>query len=246
MTIGSNIQKIRKEAQMSQEDFADMFHVSRQTISNWENSKSYPDLETIVKISDSFNISLDILLKEDLTMVKMFDNEIKSTRKYARALIIIAVAFVLLIGSFVIYSCVYFNTKSRLEENFADQLKENNFYKNKDGYYSMNYEDGVVYAVPNQSMPGLLEFSLDFRVSNVYCNIDLKDTYVEIVWEDRNQFSASAVSKAENKIVGSTSKFKESDFTDMKKLGDELGISEKEIKEIVEKGNELYTDFYLN
>lgn len=32
----------------------------------------------------------------------------------------------------------------------------------------------------------------------------------------------------------------------MKKLGDELGISEKEIKEIVEKGNELYTDFYLN
>lgn len=122
MTLGSNIQKIRKEAHMSQEDFADMFHVSRQTISNWENSKSYPDLETIVKISDSFDISLDILLKEDLIMVKTFDNEIKSTRKYARALIAIAVVFTLLVGSFVIYSCVYFSTKNKLEGNFAQQF----------------------------------------------------------------------------------------------------------------------------
>lgn len=66
---------------MSQEDFAEMFHVSRQTISNWENSKSYPDLETIIKISDSFQISLDILLKEDLIMVKTFDNEYEKIRK---------------------------------------------------------------------------------------------------------------------------------------------------------------------
>ena len=114
MTLGKNIQKIRKEAHLSQESFAEMFHVSRQTISNWENSKSYPDLETIVKMSDSFHISLDILLKEDLVMVKTFDNEVKSTRKYARALTIIAVAFALLVGSFAVYSCVYFRTKSKL------------------------------------------------------------------------------------------------------------------------------------
>lgn len=245
MTLGSNIQKIRKEAQMSQEDFAEMFQVSRQTISNWENSKSYPDLETIVKISDSFNISLDILLKEDLVMVKTFDNEIKSTKKYARALTAIAAVFVVLVIGFVIYSGVYFNTKSRLEGNFAEQLKENNFYKNRDGYYSMDYTDGVVYGVPNQSMPSLLEFSLQFHLSNLYCDIDLEDTTVEIVWEDNNQFSASAVSKTDNKIIGSTSEFKENDFTDMQKLSDELGIPEKEIGKIIDKGNELYNDFYL-
>ena len=229
---------------MSQEDLAAMFHVSRQTISNWENSKSYPDLETIVKISDSFNISLDILLKEDMSMVKTFDNEIKSTRKYARALTVIAVILALLAGGFAIYSCVYFNTKSRLEGNFAEQLKENDFYKNRDGFYSMDYEEGVVYSVPNQSMPGLLDFSLHFHVSNLYCDIDLEDTYVEIIWGDNNEFSASAVSKADDTIVGSTSEFKASDFTDMQKLGDELGIPEKEISEIIEKGNELYEDFY--
>lgn len=229
---------------MSQEDLAEMFHVSRQTISNWENSKSYPDLETIVKISDSFHISLDILLKEDLVMVKTFDNEIKSTKKYARALTAIAVVFALLIGSFVIYSCVYFNTKNKLEGNFAEQLEENDFYRNRDGYYSMDYSDGVVFSVPNQSMPGLLDFSLHFHVSNVYCDIDLEDTSVEIVWEGDNDFSASAVSKADGKIVGSTAEFQESDFTDMRKLGDALDIPEKEMREIIEKGNELYRDFY--
>lgn len=244
MTLGSNIQKIRKEAHMSQEDFAEMFHVSRQTISNWENSKSYPDLETIVQISDSFHISLDILLKEDLIMVKTFDNEIRSTRKYAKALIAIAVVFALFVGSFAIYSCVYFHAKNKLEENFAQQLKENHFYKNKDGYYSMDYADGVVYGVPNQSVPGLLEFTLHFHSSNVYCDIDLEDTYIEIIWEDNNDFSASAISKADNKIVGSTAEFKKDDFTNMQKLGNELGISEKEISEIIEKGNELCKDFY--
>lgn len=162
MTLGSNIQKIRKEAQLSQEEFAEMFHVTRQTISNWENSKSYPDLETIVKISDSFHVSLDVLLKEDMIMIKTFDNEVKNTKKYARALVAIAVVFALLIGSFAVYSVKYFNTKNRLEENFAEQLKENNFYKNRDGYYSMDYADGVVYSVPNQSMPRWSSFYLNF------------------------------------------------------------------------------------
>lgn len=245
MTLGSNIQKIRKEEHLSQEDFAEMFHVSRQTIFNWENSKSYPDLETIIKISDSFQISLDILLKEDLIMVKTFDNEVKSTRKYAKILLVIAVVFALVIGSFVIYSCVYFNTKNKLEGNFTQQLKENNFHKNRNGYYSMSDSEGITYSVPNQSMPGLLDFSLRFHISNVYCDIDLEDTIVEIVWEDNNEFTASAISKDDNKIVGSTSEFTESDFMNMKKLGNELGIPEREMTRIIEKGNELYQEFYL-
>lgn len=244
MTLGSNIQKIRKEADLSQEEFAEMYNVSRQTISNWENSKSYPDLETIIKISDSFHISLDILLKEDLIMVKTFDNEVKSTRKYARALAAIAVIFALLVGSFGVYACVYFKTRSQLEGNFTEQLEEHNFYKNKEGYYSMNYGDGVVYGVPNQSMPGILDFSLHFHACHLYCNIELEDTQIDIRWSENNDFSAVAVSKADGMVVGSTAEFGESDFKDMKKLGDELGVSEKEMSEIIEKGNELYEDFY--
>lgn len=245
MTLGSNIQKIRKEASLSQEAFAEMFQVSRQTISNWENSKSYPDLETIIKISDSFHISLDVLLKEDLIMVKTFDHEVKSTRKYARVLVAIAIVFALLIGSFGIYSGVYFTTKNKLEKNFEKQLKENDFYKNESGYYSMDYGDGIVYSVPNQSMPGLLDFTLHFHMSNLYCNVDLEDTYVTIIWQDENDFFASATSKKDEKVVGSTSAFKENDFEDRKKLGDELGLTEAEMSQIIDKGNALYQDFYV-
>ena len=59
---------------MTQEDFAKIFHVTRQTVSNWENQKSYPDLQTLVQISDEFDVSIDTLLKEDMVMVKKIDN----------------------------------------------------------------------------------------------------------------------------------------------------------------------------
>ena len=74
MNIGAKIIEIRKKRNMTQEDFAKIFHVTRQTVSNWENQKSYPDLQTLVQISDEFDVSLDTLLKEDMVMVKKIDN----------------------------------------------------------------------------------------------------------------------------------------------------------------------------
>ncbi len=59
MNIAATIIEIRKQRKMTQEDFAKLFHVTRQTVSNWENEKSYPDIKTLVEISDEFDISLD-------------------------------------------------------------------------------------------------------------------------------------------------------------------------------------------
>ena len=59
MNIAAIIIEIRKHRKMTQEDFAKLFHVTRQTVSNWENEKSYPDIKTLVEISDEFDISLD-------------------------------------------------------------------------------------------------------------------------------------------------------------------------------------------
>ena len=70
MQLGQAIAQIRKERGLTQEAFAKVFNVTRQTVSNWENEKSYPDLSTLVKISDEFNVSLDILLKGDFRMHK--------------------------------------------------------------------------------------------------------------------------------------------------------------------------------
>lgn len=74
MQLGQAIAQIRKERGLTQETFAKMFNVTRQTVSNWENEKSYPDLSTLVKISDEFNVSLDVLLKEDFRMVKVISS----------------------------------------------------------------------------------------------------------------------------------------------------------------------------
>ena len=59
MSIGNQIMSIRRERQLTQEQFGSLFHVTRQTVSNWENGKSYPDLQLLVAISDQLGISLD-------------------------------------------------------------------------------------------------------------------------------------------------------------------------------------------
>ena len=59
MNIGNQILNIRKEKQLTQEEFGRLFHVTRQTVSNWENGKSYPDLQILVSMSNQFDISLD-------------------------------------------------------------------------------------------------------------------------------------------------------------------------------------------
>ena len=82
MNLDEKIRKIRKDNKMSQDNLAEILNVTRQTISNWENGKNYPDIETLIKISDKFNISLDILLKENMNMVKKIDKNVKDTKKY--------------------------------------------------------------------------------------------------------------------------------------------------------------------
>ena len=48
MDIGKQIVNIRKAQQLTQEEFGSLFHVTRQTVSNWENRKSFPDLESSI------------------------------------------------------------------------------------------------------------------------------------------------------------------------------------------------------
>lgn len=75
MKLGQQIQKLRSENNISQEEMAEKIYVSRQTISNWENNKSYPDVKSLLLLSNLFNISLDTLVKGDIKEMK---REIKS------------------------------------------------------------------------------------------------------------------------------------------------------------------------
>ncbi len=66
MEIGKQIKRYRNENNFSQEELAEKVYVSRQTISNWENNKNYPDIKSLLLLSSVFNISLDTLVKGDL------------------------------------------------------------------------------------------------------------------------------------------------------------------------------------
>lgn len=65
MTFGEKIQKLRKEAGLSQEELSHQLQVSRQAISKWERDNGYPETEKIVRMSKFFNVSLDYLLNEE-------------------------------------------------------------------------------------------------------------------------------------------------------------------------------------
>lgn len=70
MELGTQIRKYRNEKTLSQEALAEKVYVSRQTVSNWENDKSYPDVNSLVLLSEVFEISLDQLIKGDVEMMK--------------------------------------------------------------------------------------------------------------------------------------------------------------------------------
>ena len=70
MELHNQIKKYRTNMNLSQEELAEKIYVTRQTISNWENSKNYPDIHSLLLLSSLFNISLDLLIKGDIDTMK--------------------------------------------------------------------------------------------------------------------------------------------------------------------------------
>ena len=70
MELGAQIKKYRNEQTLSQEELAERVFVSRQSISNWENGKTYPDIKSLLLLSEVFSVSLDQLVKGDVDIMK--------------------------------------------------------------------------------------------------------------------------------------------------------------------------------
>ncbi|MDD6024310.1 MAG: helix-turn-helix transcriptional regulator [Oscillospiraceae bacterium] len=95
MEIGIKLKNARLSAKLTQEQAAEALGVSRQTISNWETGKTYPDIVRVVKMSDLYHISLDLLLKDEQLMSGYLDylqestDVVKSKRSIAQQMILI-------------------------------------------------------------------------------------------------------------------------------------------------------------
>lgn len=96
MELNEQIKKCRTEMNLSQEELAEKIYVTRQSISNWENGKTYPDIHSLLLLSSLFGISLDQLVKGDIEIMKkeIKEAEIVKMKRYGRiyALMLIVTA----------------------------------------------------------------------------------------------------------------------------------------------------------
>ncbi|MDE6425961.1 MAG: helix-turn-helix domain-containing protein [Ruminococcus sp.] len=173
MNIGKSIRQIRTENNMSQEDFAEIFFVTRQTVSNWENEKSYPDLNTIVKISDRFGVSLDKLLKEDEKMINEISEKTATGIKWSRirrtVFIVVSVIIICFLITLAVYSTVWVSRKNSLEKKFSQGINSLGFSESNERYYILR-KNNITYVLPHQEMPSFWDFSTDFHAKFLDCS----------------------------------------------------------------------------
>lgn len=106
MDLGKKIMTMRNEKNLSQEQLAEKLNVTRQTISNWENGKFYPDIDSLVNLSKFFNVPLDVLLSYDdkvLDYLKDSTDIVKSNKNILYAVLL----NILLIIAFIIVGIIF-------------------------------------------------------------------------------------------------------------------------------------------
>lgn len=101
MEIGKKLKEARISSGKTQEQVAGEIQVSRQTISNWETEKSYPDIVSVLRLSELYGVSLDVLLKGDDNMMKHLEestNVVRSNQKLMGAILLNILVIALLIS----------------------------------------------------------------------------------------------------------------------------------------------------
>ncbi|MCH5339746.1 MAG: helix-turn-helix transcriptional regulator [Acetatifactor sp.] len=109
MEISTQIKKYRNTMELSQEELAEKIYVTRQTISNWENGKSYPDIHSLLLLSSLFNVSLDQLIKGDIEIMKKEINkeEVTKFNKVSKLFTSLFVASIIAFIPLVVFLKIY-------------------------------------------------------------------------------------------------------------------------------------------
>lgn len=103
MEIGARIKEHRTAAGMSQDDLAARVYVSRQTISSWENNKTYPDVQSLLLLSEIFDATVDSLIKGD---VETMNETIERDSTIMKRLSYVMLGFLLLMIACLVWICV--------------------------------------------------------------------------------------------------------------------------------------------
>lgn len=127
MEFSDQIKSLRVKTGLTQEQFAQKINVMRQAVSNWENDKNLPDIETLIIISTTFNVSLDDLIlggREDMNkMTEKLINDGSETKRAKMNMISTLIgAFLIVMGAMCFFikanSVEYIDKSGILHENF--------------------------------------------------------------------------------------------------------------------------------
>lgn len=97
MKIGDKLKNARLDKKLTQEEVAEKLFVSRQSISNWENNKTYPDIGNVIALSDLYQISLDELLKGSDNFMKHLEESTDIVESNKKLIFIIVIALIAMI-----------------------------------------------------------------------------------------------------------------------------------------------------
>ena len=109
MEISTQIKKYRNTMKLSQEGLAEKIYVTRQTISNWENGKSYPDIHSLLLLGSLFNVSLDQLIKGDIEIMKKEINkeDVARFNKVSKQFAVLFVASLIAFSPLAVFLKIY-------------------------------------------------------------------------------------------------------------------------------------------
>lgn len=114
MKLGKKIKYYRNEKAITQDELAERVFVSRQTISNWENDKSYPDINSILLLSEVLDVPIDNLIKGDVEQMKDEINtgEVREIKIYSTMMqvslllaVVLLIPLIKLIGLYALIPC---------------------------------------------------------------------------------------------------------------------------------------------
>lgn len=104
MNVGARIKKYRENQNISQDELALKVFVSRQTISNWETNKSYPDIKSLTMLSNIFHVTLDDFIKGDIEKMKRIVSKEKIDNFNIMSYIFLAEMLILMVSAYPLFS----------------------------------------------------------------------------------------------------------------------------------------------
>ncbi len=103
MNVGAIIKKHREKQNISQDELALKIFVSRQTISNWETSKSYPDIKSLTMLSNIFHVTLDDFIKGDIEEMKKIVSKEKIEKFNIMSYIFLSEMLILILSAYPLF-----------------------------------------------------------------------------------------------------------------------------------------------